>query len=164
MGLQVEHDLEPMLGLAQKSVGILEYLVLLGGQAADLFQRLHGEQSVPLPNLRQVAAVEELEKLNGKLDVPDAAVAGLDFLITDSGPTDLLFDAPLERLDLVDFRETQVLSVYERFDGLEELLTQVQAAGDGPKLDQCLPFPGSTERVVIGKRAGQGSRQGTSMP
>src|SRR5206468_11818575 len=140
-------------GLAQKSISVFENLVLLGGQAADLFQRLHGEQSVPLPNLRQVAAVEELEKLNGKLDVPDAAVAGLDLLITDSGTSDLLLDAPLERLDLVDFRETQVLAVHERLDGLEELLAQVQITGDGAKLAQFFPFPGSTERGLIRERA-----------
>src|SRR5439155_18545124 len=134
-----------------KAICVFENLIFLGGQAADLFQRLHGEQSVPLPNLRQVAAVEELEKLNGKLDVPDVAVAGLNLLITDSRSVDLLFDAPLERLDLVDFRETQVLSVHERFDGLEELLSELQVARHGAKLDQCLPFPGSAERVVIGK-------------
>src|SRR5205823_14124022 len=106
VSLQVEHELEPMLGLTQKAICVFENLIFLGGQAAGLFQRLHGEQSVPLPNLRQIAAVEELEKLNGKLDVPDAAVAGLSLLITDFRSADLLFDAPLERLDLVDFRDT----------------------------------------------------------
>src|SRR5206468_1968077 len=103
-------------------VGVVEDAVLLVGQAADLFEGLHRRERVALPHLVQVAGVEELEELDGELDVADAAMPGLDLGAADAGVTRLLLDAALQRLDLVDLRETQILAVDERLDGLEELL------------------------------------------
>ncbi len=78
MRLQIEQQLQPMLDLAQKAIGVVEDAIFLIGQAADSFQGGQGEQRVALANFRQIAAVEELQKLDGELDVADAAAAGLD--------------------------------------------------------------------------------------
>jgi len=59
--LQVEHDLQPVLDLAQEAIRPVEDLEFLVGQAADFFQGLHGQQGVALAHLRQVAAVQELQ-------------------------------------------------------------------------------------------------------
>src|SRR5437016_3380474 len=106
MGLQIEEDLQAVLGLAQKAIGVVENVVFLIGEAAGSLQSLHGEQRVPLPQFGQVAAVEKLQKLDAELDVADAAVAGLHFGVALTGAARLLFDPALERLDFVDFGET----------------------------------------------------------
>ena len=59
---------------------------------------------------------EQLQELDGELDVADAAVAGLDLGVARAGPAGLLLDAPLDGLDLVDLGEAQVFAVDERLD------------------------------------------------
>src|SRR5207244_837944 len=117
---------QPVLGLAQEAVGVVEEVVLLVGQAADALERLQGEQGVALADLGQVAAVEQLQELDAELDVADAAVAGLDLSVALAGPAGLLLDAALEGLDLVDLGETQIFAVDERLDGADELLAEFQ--------------------------------------
>ena len=78
MRLQIEQELQAVLGLAQKAIGVVEDAIFLIGQAADVLQGLHGLERVALADLGQVAAVEQLQELDGELDVADAAVAGLD--------------------------------------------------------------------------------------
>ena len=77
---------------------------------------------------------------------------------------DFVLDPPLERLDLVDLGDAQILAIDERLDRLEEFLAEPGIAGDGANLDEGLPFPGSAQRVVIGKRAGQRARQRAALP
>ena len=78
MRLEIEKKLEAVLGLAEEAVGLFQDVVLLVGEAADLGESVEGEEGVALADLGQVAAVEELEELDGELDVADAAVPGLD--------------------------------------------------------------------------------------
>ena len=77
MRLQIEHDLQPVLDLAQKAVVLLQDRPLLVGQAADLLQLGDGFQRVAGAELGQIAAVEQLQELDDELDVADAAAAGL---------------------------------------------------------------------------------------
>ena len=76
--MQVEEQLQAVFGLAQEAVGVVEDAVLLVGQAAGPLQGLQRQERVALAHLGQVAAVEELQELDGELDVADAAAAGLD--------------------------------------------------------------------------------------
>ena len=153
--LQVEQQLQTVLGLAQEAVGIVEDAVLLVGEAAGALQGLQGQQRVALAHLGQVAAVEELQELDGELDVADAAAAGLDLGGADAALAGLLLDAPFQRLDLVDLGERQIFAVDERLDGLEEALAQGEVAGRRADLDERLPLPGAAEGVVVGQGAGQ---------
>ncbi len=143
--LQVEHELQAVLGLAQEAVGVVEDAIFLIGQAADVFEGVQGLEGVALAHVGQVAAVEQLQELDGELDVADAAVAGLDLVVAVAGLPGLLLDAPLQRLDLVDLGDAEILAIDERLDGLQELLAQAQVAGDGADLDQRLPFPGAAQ-------------------
>src|ERR1700732_2271086 len=99
-----------MLRFAQKPISIIQDMVFLGGQTADSLQGLHRQKGVPLANLGQVASVEELQELNGKLDIPDAAMPGLDIRLPRAASPGLVFDPAFEGLDLIDFREAQILS------------------------------------------------------
>ena len=78
MRLQVEHQLQAVLGLAQEAIGVVEDAIFLIGQAAGVFEGCQGQEGVALAELGQVAAVEELQELDGELDVADAAASGLD--------------------------------------------------------------------------------------
>src|SRR5205807_921494 len=100
--LQIEEDLQSMFGLAQKAIGVIERAILLIGEAAGRFERLHRQEGVALADLGQVAAVEELKELNRELNVADAAVSGLDLAAGLSCLRRALFDLALERLDAVD--------------------------------------------------------------
>ena len=75
--LQIEHDLQAMLELAQHAVVVFEHGPLLGRQAAGLFQAGDGVERVAGADFGQRAAVEQLQELDHELDVADAAVAGL---------------------------------------------------------------------------------------
>src|SRR5690606_35687345 len=76
--LQVEHDLQAVLDLPQEAVVFFQDQPLLVRQAAALLELGDGQQRVAHPQLREIAAVEQLQELDGELDVADAAVAGLD--------------------------------------------------------------------------------------
>src|SRR5260370_28723622 len=76
--LQVEHQLQAVFGLAQEAVSIIEHAEFLISEAACSFEGLHGLEGVGLAELGKVAAVEELQELNGEFDVADATVSGLD--------------------------------------------------------------------------------------
>src|SRR5262249_5405453 len=151
MRLEVEKELQAMLGLAQETIAGFEKVVFLARQAPDLLQRLHGQQRIALANRRQVAAVEELQEMDGEFDVADAAVTGFDLGVADAGPAGLVLDAPLDRLDLVDFGETQILAVDEGLDGAQELLAELLVPGDGPNLDERLALPRAPEGIVVRK-------------
>ena len=92
-----------MLDLAQKSIGVIKHAIFEIGQATGFFQGAHRFERIRLPNLGQIAAVGELQKLNRKFDVANAAVTGLDFRIAFAILSRLEFDLAFERLDLVDF-------------------------------------------------------------
>ena len=46
-----------MLGLAEQAIGFVQNVIFLIVQAADFFERLHGEERIALPNLGQIVAV-----------------------------------------------------------------------------------------------------------
>src|SRR5207253_5204373 len=125
-------------------------------QAAYLLEGLQGQEGVALAHFRQVPAVQQLQELDGEFDVVDAAVTGLDLRVTGSCLSRLLFDAPLQGFDLIDFSKTQVFAVHKGLNTLEKGLAQPEISRDGPQLDQGLPLPGAAERVIVGKRTRQG--------
>src|SRR5689334_3915101 len=64
MSLQVEHDLQPMLDLAQKGVVLVENRALLMRQATTLLEARDRLEGIAGAQRRQISAVEKLEKLN----------------------------------------------------------------------------------------------------
>ncbi len=160
--LQVTHQLQAMLDAAQETIGVLENAIFLVGNATGVSQRLHRLEGIALADLGQIAAVEQLQELDGEFDVADAADAGLDLGVAVAVAVGFLLDAPLQGLDAVNLAGGEILAVDERLDGLEKLLAQAHVAGAGPNLDEGLAFPGAAERVVISQSAGQRPSQGAA--
>src|SRR5437867_859745 len=88
---------------------------------------------------------------------------GLDLLVRFARPAGLLFDAALEGLDLVDFRDAEIFAIDERLDAADELFAQAHIAGDRTHFDEGLAFPGAAHGIVICQGAGQRARQGAAM-
>src|ERR1043166_21030 len=139
-----------MLDLAQETIGFVERLILGIGQTADAFEGTDRFQRIGLAQGGEVAAIGELQELDGEFDIANAAVAGLDFGVALAELARLLFDLSLERLDLVNLGDAEVTAIDEWLNGANELLAQLGVACDRANLDERLTFPGSAHRVVIG--------------
>ena len=124
--LQVEHDLQPMLELAQDVVVVFEHGPLLGREAAGLFQPGDRVQRVAGANLRQGAAVEQLQELDHELDVANAAVAGLHVPQVAAFAFGALLDAALERLDARDVGEAEIAAINPRLEPREQIAAQAR--------------------------------------
>ncbi len=149
MRLQIEHDLQPMLDLAQEAVMLFEERALLVRQAADTLQGSDGGQRVAVAQGRQIAAVEQLQELDHELDVANAAAPGFDVVgvvaFTDRAP----LDATLQGLDAGDVGQAQVTAIDPGFEIIEESFAQFEIAGHDARLDERLAFPGAALHVVV---------------
>src|ERR1700688_4007509 len=58
MRLQVEQELQPMFGLTEITVSVVENVILLVGEASRLLQSVHCQESIALADLREVAGIE----------------------------------------------------------------------------------------------------------
>ena len=96
---------QAVLGFAKKAISLVENVIFLVIEAADLLERLQSKQGVALTDLRQIAAVEQLQKLNGEFDVANASMSGFDLGVAGACLSRFLFDTPFQSLDLVDFRK-----------------------------------------------------------
>jgi len=157
--LEIEEQLQAMLGLAEEAIRIREDVGFLGGEAACDFQGFEGEQRGLLADGGEIATVEELEELDGVLDVADAAAAGLHVLVVAAAAGGFLLHLAFQGLHLVDLGEAEILAVDERLDRLRELLAQGKIARDGPQLDEGLAFPCAAHGVVVAERARQRTGQ-----
>ena len=113
---------------------------------------LDRDERVAGADLRDGAAVEELQELDDELDVADAAAARLHVPLGDAGVLGVLLDAPLEALDAGDVGEAEIAAVNPGPQLVEVLLAQLDVAGDGAGLDVRLPLPGAAAGVVVGQR------------
>ena len=177
MRLQIEEQLQPVLGLPQEAVGLGQSVGFVRREAPGNLQGFERDQRVALPHGREVAAVQELEELHGVLDVADAAAAGLHVGGRDPAcrgrgfptfaaarPARPQFHLSLQRLHLVDLGEAEVLPINEGLDGGEELAAEFEVPGDGPQLDERLPFPGAAARVVVAEGVGERAGERPALP
>ena len=176
MRLQVEHDLQPVLDLAEKRVVLLQDRPLQVCQAANAIELRERFQRIAGTQLGQIAAVEQLEKLDDELDVADAAAAGFhvagksgDWLrapmrerwdqrgrrgvcprcFRRPAAERKLLDPPFQGLNAADVGVAQIAAVDPRPERFQKLVAQREIAGHGPGLDVGLPLPGATAGVVI---------------
>ncbi len=162
--LQIEHDLQAMLDFSQEGVVFLQEDSLLVRQAAadfqlgDRFQRVAGAQ------FRQVAAVEQLQKLDGEFDVADAAQAGFDVLQIGALAFHALLDSALERLDAGDVGAAQIAAINPRLELLQEFAAQIQIAGRRTGFHKRLPFPSAAQHVVVLQCAFQAAHHRPALP
>ena len=130
MRLQVEHDLQAMLDLAQESVVLFQQRPFLMRQAAARSPTARSLPACCRCAGRQIAAVEQLQELDDEFDVANAAVAGLDIVAVGPFAVRALLDAALEGLDARDVGPAEIAAIDPRFELVEKLAAQVQVAGD----------------------------------
>jgi hypothetical protein len=152
VGLQIEHDLQSVLHLAEETVVVLQDGLLLMRQAARRGEPLDGDERVARSDLSDGAAVEELEELNDELDIANSAAARLHVPFRDARVLGVLLDLSLEPLDAGDVGEAQVAAVDPRPQVMQIFLAEVEVAGDRPGLDVGLPLPRAAAGVVVGQR------------
>ena len=119
MRLEVEHDLQAMFDLAQKPVVLLQDLAFLHRQAADAFQLREGLERIAGSNLREVAAVEQLQELDAELDVANPAVPGLHVASVSPFDVRAVLNAAFQGPDAGDVRTAQVAAIDPRLQLLE---------------------------------------------
>src|SRR5262249_53938228 len=105
-----------MLGLAQEQVGGFEIGSRGVADPAALGQRRQRRQGLASSQLRMPAAGDELLGLHEELDLANAAAAELDVVALDRdvGMAPVGVDLALQRLDLGDRGEVEILSPDER--------------------------------------------------
>ena len=138
-----------MLDGAQERVGAFQNAAFLVGQSFRLRKPPHRLERRASADLRRVAAVQELEKLDRELDVTDPAPTVLDVGVIRPIADGPVFDPSLERLDAADVGTRQPAAVDPRLHLGEHPPSQRLIAGDAPGLHPRLPLPGAAVAVVI---------------
>ena len=110
-------------------------------------------------NLGILAAVQQLQELDDKLDVANSPPARLDLDLGRAGRDRALLDPPLERLDLGNLGGAQIAAIDKRLDRLEKSLAQREIARDGAALDERLALPGPAAGHVVAERGIERLRQ-----
>ena len=113
VGLEVAHHLQPVLQPAQEPVGVGEGLGVLLRDVALVRQRREGGERVGLSEPPIAATVDDLEELDGELDVPDAPAAALDLRELLAATPDVLLEPDLGAADLVDRGLVEITRVCE---------------------------------------------------
>ena len=150
MDLKIEQHLQAVLDLAQETVGLLQEPGFLVGEATSPLQAKQGRQRAAQSQGRKVSAVGQLQKLDGVLDIADAAPTGFYIQVLAPGGFGPGLNPPLEGLDLVDLGKGKIFAINERLDRLEKLTTQAGIPGNRANLDQGLAFPRAAHGVVVG--------------
>ena len=143
-----------MLGPAQEAVARLELRSGLRRNAAGAgqgFERVAGRRQA---QLRHAPAPDELLRLGEELDLADAAAAELDVVARDldAASAAMRVDLPLDRVDVLDRREIEMLAPQERRQLGEEFLPRLAVAGDGARLDEGGALPVLACAFIIRER------------
>ena len=115
-----------------------------------------------LAQFRIAAAEDQLLGLGEELDLANAAPAQLDVVPLDRDVVAALVrrDLALDRVDIPNGPEVQVLAPDEGSDFAQEGFAEGTVAGHGPCLDHGRPLPVLTQRLVVGHGSAEGDGDG----
>ncbi len=159
VGLQVAHDLEPMLQPPQEPVGVGERVGVRLRDVALLGQGRERSERVRLAQPRIATSVHDLQQLHRELHVADPAATALDLRELLPAATDVLLQPDLGPTDVVDRAGLQLLRVDERRHAVHERRADPRIARDRARLDHRLPLPGGRLALVVLERRLQPTRQ-----
>src|SRR5262249_43835458 len=130
----------------QKQVRLLERFGVGGSDQPFPGQFPQGSKGIALPQARSLAAMEELQRIDEELDLPNSTRAELDVLGAGlAANVDLAFDPP-QRLD---DRQVQAAAPDEGRKRLQQPISQLGVAGNDPGLDERGALPRPTLRLVV---------------
>ncbi len=153
-------ELDAVLHRPQEAVGLVELGGVRPPDVSAVGERPQGLQGGADAQGAVAAPVDELEQLDGELDVPEPSGAELE-LAVDAVDGDVVDDAAAHLLHVAD----EVLPVgglpHQGGDGFEVLRPQLRVARDGPGLEKGLELPGLGPALVVGEVRGDGPYQGS---
>ena len=152
VGLLVVDHLQAVFDGAQEPVVRDELVGHLGPYAAGRGQGAHRIAGAGDAQARIAPAPDELLGLDEQLDCADAA--GAQFYVV-AGPGDLAaaamgVDLALDRMDVLDRREVQVLAPQKGLQAVEEVRPGGRVAGHRPGLDHRRALPVLAGGLIIG--------------
>ncbi len=154
--LIIDH-LQAMFNMAQIAIGGQQIIGNVWARAAQFNQDIDCIAGCRDPQIRQPAAPDQLLCLSEELDLANTAAPDLDVMSGDGHFTMTLdgMDLPLDRMNVLDGGEIEVLAPDEGPQVAQELRASGNIAGDLARLDHRRPFPVLPHTLVICLR-GQG--------
>ncbi len=154
LGLLVIEHLQAVFDMPQIAVGGLQVVGDRPAGAADHHQLFDGGTSPAQAQIGIAAAPDQLLGLREELDLADAAAPDLDVVAADRDLA-MTFDGmdlPLDRVDILDGGEIEMLAPDERAQVPEEFVARRHVAGDDPRLDHRRALPVLPHSLVVGLR------------
>ena len=162
MALLVGDHLDSMFGPAQEAIGLDQLVAnrLLG--LTDGGKRTKRRTGAGDAQFWHPAAPYQLLSLRVELDLANAAATNLDVVAQQRDHLMPLMgiDLPLDRMNILDGGEIQVLAPDERPQAREEEVAGFEIAGDGPGLDHGRPLPILAQSLVVGFGGARGDGEG----
>jgi hypothetical protein len=152
MGLLIGDHLQAVLDAAQEVVGREHVLGSLLSHTSGARQRLDGRPGRGRAQLGEASAPDELLRLGEELDLADSAAPELHVVAAErhGRPAAMRVDLPLDRVDVLDRGEVEVLAPHIRPERGEERGTRGKVARDGARLDHGGALPVLPQALVIG--------------
>ena len=167
VGLLVVDHLQPVLDPAQEPVGSSDVGRDLGADLAGAGQRRQRRNGAVRPHRRDAPAPDQLLRLDEELDLADAAAAELDVVAAqrDAAAAAMRVDLPLDRMDVLDGGEVEVLAPDEGDQPAQEGLARVAIARHRTRLDHGGALPVLAKRLVVllGRHRRDGDRRRTGV-
>ena len=146
---QLVADLQAMLNVPQKQVGLLKRCAFGRGQQPGVRQCRKRVKRVAAAQGGIGPARDKLHELHRKLDIPDAADAFFDVDVGVARPRDFLFQPPLVGLDAFNKRLFHPRSVDECLGHFHKRCADFSVPGHEPRLQERLPLPGFRPGLII---------------
>ena len=152
-------ELQPVLHRPQEAVPVTERSSVVGGHVPGSGQLGEGVECRALPDSRVVAAVHQLEELDGELDVADPPRTALDLSPSKAAPGHDPLGSGFHRPHRGQLVRAVMPAPHLLDGGAFEPMAQLGVAGDGARLEQRLEFPRGGPACPVGAVALEGPRE-----
>ncbi len=154
-------DLDAVLNIAEEDIGGGQVAAVRHGQKTQAFDARERLKGIEVPKEGFLPPVDQLEGLDDEFDLPDPSLAEL--YVRNAAPAggEISVDPLLDAGDLIEGAHVEGAPVDEGLNQVDEGAAQRDRSGRGPGLDERLPLPRLSPRLVIDpaarKRVGEGA-------